>query len=61
MVGLIACDREMAGPLRAALTSERVPELPLPPGFAELSLDRRIDLLRDHLEKNRQQQRNNFV
>ncbi len=50
LVGLIACDREMAGPLRAALTSEQVPEMPLPPGFAELPATRRVAALRARMD-----------
>jgi len=50
LVGLIACDRKMAAPLRAALTSEQVPEMPLPPEFAELPLKERGSALRGRLE-----------
>ena len=50
LVGLIACDREMAAPLRAALTSEQVPEMPLPAGFAALPLKERGAALRGRLE-----------
>jgi V/A-type H+-transporting ATPase subunit I len=49
LVGLIACDREMAVPLRAALTSEQVPEMPLPPGLADLPLAARVATLRVRL------------
>ncbi|TLM65851.1 MAG: ATPase [Deltaproteobacteria bacterium] len=53
LVGLIACERAMAAPLRAALTSERVPELPLPAAVAGLPLAQRISALRALLAERR--------
>lgn len=46
LVGLIACERTMAAPLREALTSERVPELALPAEIASLPLTQRLAALR---------------
>ena len=57
LVGLIACDREMAAPLRAALTSEQLPEMPLPAGFADLPLTARITALRNRLTACRAERR----
>lgn len=45
LVGLIACERTMAAPLREALTSERVPELTLPEDVAGLPLQQRVAAL----------------
>lgn len=45
LVGLIACERAMAGRLRTALTSERVPELVLPEDVAQLPLPQRVAAL----------------
>ena len=46
LVGLLACERVMAAPLREALTSERVPELALPEELLHLPLPQRIAALR---------------
>lgn len=56
LVGLLACERVMAAPLREALTSERVPELALPAEVAGLPLPQRISALVDLLV-DRQRQR----
>lgn len=54
LVGLIACERAMAEPLRAALTSERVPELALPEEVAHLPLPQRVVALRRQLAERQQ-------
>lgn len=53
LVGLIACERAMASPLREALTSERVPELTLPENVARLPLPQRVTALNDLLAARR--------
>ena len=50
LVGLIATDCETSGPLRQALTEERVPELSLPEELANLPLPKRILALHDRLD-----------
>jgi V/A-type H+-transporting ATPase subunit I len=49
LVGLIACERVMAAPLRDALTSERVPEVTLPEDVAQLPLSQRVAALSKRL------------
>lgn len=56
LVGLIACERTMADSLRAALTSERVPELTLPEAVAQLPLRQRVAALMTQLAERHQQQ-----
>lgn len=50
LVGLIATDSETSGPLRQALTEERVPELALPGELADLPLPMRILAMHDNLD-----------
>ena len=50
LVGLIATDYETSGPLRQALTDERVPELSVPEELSDLPLPKRILALHDHLD-----------
>lgn len=54
LVGLIACERAMAAPLRNALTSEHVPELEMAEEMAKVPLPERVTALRQQLAERQQ-------